>query len=33
LTFLLKLDLVLFGGIRTGPFFGQLAAVARRRAR
>jgi hypothetical protein len=24
LTWLLKLDVVLFGGIRTGPFFGLL---------
>jgi hypothetical protein len=26
LTWLLKLDVVLFGGIRTGPFFGLLVA-------
>jgi hypothetical protein len=26
LTWLLKLDVVLFGGIRTGPFFGLLRA-------
>jgi hypothetical protein len=24
LTWLLKLDVVLFGGVRTGPFFGLL---------
>jgi hypothetical protein len=30
LTWLLKLDVVLFGGVRTGPFFGLL--VPRERA-
>jgi ubiquinone/menaquinone biosynthesis C-methylase UbiE len=30
LTFLLKLDVVLFGGIRTGPFFGLLRPIPRR---
>jgi len=29
LTFLLKLDVVLFGGIRTGPFFGLLRPISR----
>ena len=29
LTWLLKLDVVLFGGIRTGPFFGLLRPAAR----
>jgi SAM-dependent methyltransferase len=32
LTWVLKLDVVLFGGIRTGPFFGLLRPVASRRA-
>jgi hypothetical protein len=27
LTFLLKLDVVLFGGVRTGPFFGLLRPI------
>jgi hypothetical protein len=27
LTWLLKLDVVLFGGVRTGPFFGLLVAA------
>ncbi len=31
LTWLLKLDVVLFGGIRTGPFFGLLRPAAPRR--
>ncbi len=30
LTFLLKLDVVLFGGIRTGPFFGLLRPIPRK---
>ena len=29
LTWLLKLDVVLFGGVRTGPFFGLLRPVPR----
>jgi len=29
LTWLLKLDVVLFGGIRTGPFFGLLRPRAK----
>jgi hypothetical protein len=32
LTWVLKLDVVLFGGIRTGPFFGLLAPAPRDRA-
>lgn len=33
LTWLLKLDVVLFGGIRTGPFFGLLEPVADERTK
>jgi hypothetical protein len=32
LTWLLKLDVVLFGGIRTGPFFGLLRGLPRGRS-
>jgi hypothetical protein len=29
LTWVLKLDVVLFGGVRTGPFFGLLVPAPR----